>query len=140
MNRLFLLTLIFLSALMWASQSIMTKKIHGRMDMYDFFVVVYVLIGIICIPYILYKRPSLKIVWKHSPYIALWGITTVAAALLFFYCIAKNPSGVSATVCIQNTLTFVLVVLLSWVILGEPLTRRHIAGILLSIVAIYMLA
>lgn len=126
--------------MMWATQSIITKKIHNHVNMYDFFIFVYIAVGILCVPYLFYKKPDLKQLRSHGGYILLWGLTTFFAAIIFFYCIAKNPSGVSATVCIQNTLTFVLVVLMSYVILGETVSFRQLVGIVLSLIAIYLLS
>jgi len=74
-----------------------------------------------------------------------WGLAAALAAGLFMalglLCFYKALAGGAASVVVPLTALYPLVtVVLSWAVLREEMTPRHLAGIALALVAVWLLS
>lgn len=65
--------------------------------------------------------------WKNLMWLGVSGLTT-AASWVFYYKAIADPDGQVSTVALIDKGSFIVAVLLAWLILGEKLTWRVAAG------------
>lgn len=89
------------------------------------------------LPALWLKQGSLKVPIKALPLGAPIGLLMALGSILYVLALAELPVGTAAAI---GTSYVVLVVLLSWIFLNEPLSWLKLIGIVLTVIGVALLS
>ncbi len=92
---------------------------------------------VITVPAMWLAQKNLKIPTEGLPIGILAGFLMAAGSLLFVFSLTKLPVGLASAI---STAYIIVVVLLSWIFLKEPLDFIKIIGILLTVAGVAILS
>ncbi|MGH7767942.1 MAG: DMT family transporter [Candidatus Binatia bacterium] len=124
--------LLFLPPVFWSSNFIVGKALVGIVPPWTLNTGRFTVSALILLPALLYRKewPPREI-WLP---LILMSITGVFAFNAVLYIGLRHTSAINAT--LVNATTPVTTALIAWLVIGEEITRRRVAGILLSFTGI----